>query len=146
VSTKTDVQSLANLQAQVEATLWDYEPLRTLGGRWSAHALADGSIELSGVVRTRLIKDSMLAIVRDLPGAVHIVDRLIADPDLETAVARAIAMNPGTRGMQPGVVTVRSYHGRITLLGRLPAGAPRQAVLDVARAVPGVVEILDQLR
>jgi len=146
VSTKTDAQNLADLQARVEATLWDHEPLRTLGGRWSAHTLADGTIELAGVVRTRLIKDSMLVKVRALPGAAHVVDRLLADPDLEIAVAHALAMDPRTRGMRPGVATVRSYHGRITLLGRLPAGAPRQAVLDVARAVPGVVEILDQLR
>ena len=146
MNTKTDFRRLADLQARVEAILWDYEPLRTLGGRWSAHALADGTIELTGVVPTGLIKDAMLARVRSLPGAVRVVDRLIADPDLEVAVARALAVDPRTRGLQPGAVTVRSHHGRITLLGRLPAGASRQIVVAMAGAVPGVVEILDQLK
>jgi osmotically-inducible protein OsmY len=75
----------------------------------------------------------------------EVVDRIVADPDVEVAVAAALQSDPKTSGLPAGSVLVRSLFGVVTLTGRLPAGADREAVVRVAAGVPGVRQVHDRL-
>jgi osmotically-inducible protein OsmY len=134
-------QQLEDLQTAVDEALWHYTPVR--GALWELRAVVapDGEVEIRGHVRASIIKDGVIAALRTVPGVLRIVDRLVADPELELAVARALAEIPN---LPPGAIAVRSHLGKVSLLGRLPDEALRKQVLDVAAAVPGVRGVDDR--
>ena len=134
-----------DLQEEVDRALWELDLVRTAGARVRARVATEGRVELSGPVRSRLTRDQVLAKVRSVSGVVEVVDRTVADPDVEVAVAAALQSDPRTSGLPAGSVLVRSLFGVVTLTGHLPAGADREAVVRVAAGVPGVQKVHDRL-
>lgn len=135
-----------DLQDEVDRALWELDLVRTAGGGGlRARVVDDGKVELSGFVRSRLGRDQVLEKVRSVPGVVQVIDRTVADPELELAVAAALQRDPRTSSLPAGSVLVRSLYGVVTLTGRLPAGADREAVVRVAAGVPGVKQVHDRL-
>ena len=134
-----------DIQEEVDRALWDVDLVRTAGGRVRARVAAGGRVELSGPIRSRLTRDRVLAKVRSVSGVAEVVDRIVADPDVEVAVAAALQSDPKTSGLPAGSVLVRSLFGVLTLTGHLPAGADREAVVQVAAGVPGVQQVHDRL-
>ncbi len=137
--------TLEDLQQALEEALWAYEPVRTASREVEARVQPGGVVEVSGYVRSRLIKDGVLNILRRHPGVNEVVDHLIADPDLELAVAMKLATDPRTRDIPPGAVAVHSHFGAVTLVGRLPVGFSHAEVVEVVREVPGVRHVVDRL-
>jgi osmotically-inducible protein OsmY len=133
------------LREEIEARLWGYEPLRALGNLLEVDLRGDGTVKLAGPVPTRVIKDGVLRTVRETPGVAHVEDGIIPDPDLEVAVARALASDERTAAILPGQISIRSHNGAITLIGQIPEDVNRAAILDVVRSVEGVRFILDKL-
>jgi|Deesub1362A_J573_1020465.scaffolds.fasta_scaffold00822_16 osmotically-inducible protein OsmY len=138
-------EELEILRQRIEEALWELEPVRTLGNLLELQVLPDGTVEIRGPVRSRVIRDAVVARLRDVEGVRQVVDGIIPDPDLEIAVARALMENERTKGLRPGMVSVRAHHGVITLLGRLPPEISRQGLVEVVRAVPGVRGVVDKL-
>lgn len=134
-------QQLEDLQTAVDEALWHYTPVR--GALWELRAVVapEGEVEIRGHVRASTIKDGVIGALRAVPGVLRIVDRLIADPELEMAVARALAE---IKQLQPGTIAVRSHLGKVSLLGRLSDEALRKQVRDAAAAVHGVRGIDDR--
>jgi osmotically-inducible protein OsmY len=125
--------------------LWEIDALRT-AGRWPTIKVEPGGrVELSGPVRSRLIRDQLRETVAAVPGVGEVIDRMVADPELEVAAAAALQKDPRTSSLPPGSVLVRSGYGAVTLTGQLPEGADRRALLEVVRAVPGVRQVYDRL-
>jgi osmotically-inducible protein OsmY len=74
----------------------------------------------------------------------RVEDRIVADPDLEIAVARALADDPKTAGVPAGSVLVFAQLGNVVLVGDLPESLLAE-VLRVAGQVPGVRRVVDRL-
>ena len=139
-----DVQpsELEDLQVAVDEALWRYDPVR--GALWElrAEVKVDASVEVTGHVRSRSIREGVIETVQAVPGVQQVVDRIVTDPLLETEVARALA---GIQQLPPGQIAVHSHLGRITLLGKLPSESLRQQVLSAANDVMGVRSVADRL-
>lgn len=136
-------RAIEDLQHAVDEALWEYDPVR--GALWELRAVAqpDGVVEVSGHVRSRSIRDGVIAALRSVPSVTQIVDRLLPDPELETRVARALAQ---MERLPPGTVAVHSHLGVVTLVGKLPDQSLRDPVLETAGAVSGVRSIDDRMQ
>lgn len=136
-------RELADLQHAVDEALWGYDPVR--GALWElrAEVRQDASVEVSGHVRSRSIREGVIEVLQELPGVQQVVDQLVTDPQLENEVARALT---GIQRLQPGRIAVHGHLGVITLLGKLPEESLRQTVVGAAERVPGVRSVEDRMR
>ncbi|MEX0787315.1 MAG: BON domain-containing protein [Anaerolineales bacterium] len=139
----TDV--VLDLTAEVERVLWDFDALRTADRPIRVQVGSDGRVILRGPARSRFVRDQILELVRAVPGVAEVIDHIIADPELEVRVAEALALAPRTASLTPGSVLVHCRYGAVILTGQLPPGTDREAVVQVARGVPGVVQVDDRL-
>lgn len=142
VAPPAEATDTEDLQIAVERALWEYDQVRGALSELRAEAMPDGKVEISGHVRSGLIKDGVLATLRRVPGVSEIVDRLYSDQELEVAVAWALAE---VKKLPPGAVSIHGHLGQITLLGRLPDESLRSPVVEAAGSVPGVDRIVDRL-
>lgn len=104
--------------------------------------LADGVATVSGVVRTRIMRERVLYVVASTPGVKKVIDELFTDPEIANAVAEALAAEPG---LDSAAVDVSSYKGHITIYGQVPGEDQHARALAIAAAVPGVQDVLDRL-
>ena len=140
-----DPDDVLDLAEEVERALRDFDPVRTAHHPIRVRVQTDGRVILQGPVRSRLVRDQILEIVRSVPGVVEGIDRMVPDAELEVAVAEALDRDPRTSSLPPGGVQTHALFGAITLSGHLPAGSDRGAVRQVAAAVPGVRQVHDRL-
>ena len=140
-----DSEAAIDLAGQVDRALWNLDAVRTARRPIRTQVGSDGRVTLLGPVRSRLVRDQILDLVGAIPGVLEVIDRMVADPELELRVAEALSHDPRTRSIPPGSVQVHSLNGAVTLTGQLPPGSDRAAVLQAARSVPGVVQVHDRL-
>jgi hypothetical protein len=105
--------------------------------------VAQGIVTLEGHVPAHGFGHMAAQIAGRIPGVRQVRDWLVADDDLQVAVAVALGRDPRTRAVQP---RVRVDSGRVTLIGRAPDEPTRAAAGAVAAAVPGVRGVANQLR
>src|SRR4030067_2530151 len=98
---------LEDIQLQVEERMENIEPLRTLGNFLEIKVHANGVIEVSGPVQSRLIKSFVIQALKDIPGIHEVEDQIVADSDTELEIAQALAMDDRTRDIPPGGIFVR---------------------------------------
>jgi osmotically-inducible protein OsmY len=102
----------------------------------------DGKVVLSGNVATSRAAEAVEDALSRVSCVLGIESRLVADPDVETSVASALAQDPSTQGER---FVVHSRLGRVTLEGRVKAKAA-QAAVEVAQEVAGVVGVESRLQ
>jgi osmotically-inducible protein OsmY len=102
-----------------------------------------GIVTLEGHVPAHGFGHMAAQIAGRIKGVRQVRDRLVADDDLQVAVAVALGRDPRTRAVQP---RVRIDSGRVTLIGRAPDEPTRAAAGAVAAAVPGVRGVVNHLR
>jgi hypothetical protein len=102
----------------------------------------NGKVILSGNVATSRLAEAMEDALSRVSCVLGVESRLVADPDVETSVASALAQNPSTQGER---FIVHSRLGRVTLEGRVKPKAARAAV-EVAQEVAGVVSVESRLQ
>jgi osmotically-inducible protein OsmY len=113
-------------------------------GEWAIRVrVAQGIVTLEGHVPAHGFGHMAAQIARRITGVRQVRDRLVADDDLQVAVAVALGRDPRTRAVQP---RVRVDRGRVTLIGRASDAPTRAAAGAVAAAVPGVRGVANQLR
>lgn len=101
----------------------------------------DGKVLLLGNVAASRIAEAMEEAVSQIPSVLGVESRLVADPDIETSVATALAQDPSTQGQR---FIVRSRLGNVRLEGEVKPEAAKAAV-EVARQVAGVVSVESRL-
>ncbi|NIM93594.1 MAG: BON domain-containing protein [Anaerolineales bacterium] len=135
-----------DLQIIVQDRLRQFEPLRTLGGQLSVDILPEGKVEVAGIVQTKLIREEALALVNQTPGVTDVLSNVLTDPEIEVSVAEVLATDDRTKSIKPGMISVRSHLGSVTLLGQIPAETDRETVVRVVGSVSGVRTIVDELQ
>ncbi|NLC58487.1 MAG: BON domain-containing protein [Armatimonadetes bacterium] len=68
---------------------------------------------------------------------------MISDATIANAVKTALVTDPRVGAMD---ITVHSHRGRVQLLGEVTSPDQAVAAEELARAVPGVVAVLNNLR
>jgi hypothetical protein len=134
-----------SLQRKVMDGIEGIEPLRNLGHSLEVIFQPDGGIEISGPIQSRLLKDAVLRSLHEIPGVTQVIDGIIADPDLELAVAQILAKDEQGKDILPGQIVVRSHLGTITLLGKGPANVSRDDLIESIRSIRGVRVVDDKL-
>jgi hypothetical protein len=129
---------MEDMRLQVAKRMENIEPLRTLGNLLQTKLNPDGAIQISGPTQSLLIKRLVIQAISDIPGIMDIQDDIVADPDLELAVARALSQDHRTRDLPPASLFIRSHLGVITLLGNLPSAFNLQDIVDVVSNVHAV--------
>ncbi len=131
------------LEARVNRALWSYSPLRE--SRCPIIVIARGEVvELSGTVRTELMKRMALKLARAVPGVSKIRDRLVSDEALERRIGQRLRQNPNTRPAA-GKVTVHSVLGAVHLRGQVKSARVKAEIGRVAGQVPGVQMVINEL-
>lgn len=135
-----------DLLNEIEEALWSYDPVRNRDLPLDVDLLDEGRVRLAGYAPTRTIKEGVLEVVSSVPGVREVVDGVYADPDLELAVAQALASDSRTSHIPPGSVQLFAQLGNVVVVGRLAADSDRQAVTEVAHEVEGVRQVVDRTR
>lgn len=138
------------LATRVEGALWAYDPIRQSHSRIQVSETEPGRIVLSGVVPTMTIWELAGRIALGVKGVTSVDNLLTSDTQIESSVAVAICTDPEI-GLESDELRVSSFLGTVYIGGTLTAGdieSARRAIEkaeQVARGVPGVVEVINQL-
>ncbi|MER3399381.1 MAG: hypothetical protein C4315_08565 [Chloroflexota bacterium] len=103
----------------------------------------DGVVVLEGVVRTEVAKQLAPTIVGTIPWVKRVINRLVSDTELQIRVASAITSDPRFRRCGP--VRVESFLGNVRLQGRVPTAEHKVLAEQIARQVPGVKALVNEL-
>ncbi|HEX5440829.1 MAG TPA: BON domain-containing protein [Ktedonobacterales bacterium] len=129
------------IREEVREAIYDYAQLRVdLPG--IAIRVIDGVLWLQGHVSSDLNKRLVSDQIANIRGLSEIHNDLIADNDLASDVAMALAKDPRT--MQ-GNIGVYPSLGHINLRGRVRTPAARTAAYEVAHSVRGVEDVENAL-
>ena len=139
------IDIVEDLDQAIEDALWEYDPVRESLSALKVTADADGTVSISGHVRSGVIKDGVLETLRRVPGITGIVETVYADNEIEFEVARVLAVDPSLKGLSPGTIAVHSHLGTVTLVGKVVDSALQEAATEVAGQIPGVLAIDDRL-
>ncbi|HEY8491464.1 MAG TPA: BON domain-containing protein [Dehalococcoidia bacterium] len=106
-------------------------------------AVADGRVRLWGNCRTAPGRRRIEAAVRAVPGVLDVANEVIDDPELEIAVAQALAREEAARDAH---VVVRSRLGHVRLRGEAPNEEAARAAVRAAGGVPGVRSVTSEIQ
>jgi osmotically-inducible protein OsmY len=101
-----------------------------------------GLVSLHGTTPTIADKAKAEQIARSVRGVIAVRNELYANTTLAARVSAALAEDPRT-ALTP--IDVSSSDGTVTLIGQVASGEEREAAEQIARAVPGVVMVINAL-
>ena len=131
-----------DLEAQVNRALWSYSPLRE--SRCPIIVIARGEVvELTGTVRTELMKRMALRLAGAVPG-IKVRDNLVSDESLEQEIRQRLALDPSIH-LLANEVTVRSVLGAVCLRGQVESATVKEQVGQIASQVSGVQMVINEL-
>jgi len=132
-----------DLEARVNQALWSYSPLRE--SRCPIIVIARGEVvELTGTVRTELMKSTALRLAGAVPGVSKVQDNLVSDESLEQEIGQRLARNASTH-LSANEVTVCSVLGAVYLRGQVESATVKEEVGRIASQVPGVQMVINEL-
>lgn len=134
-------------EEELKIAVWDalaqYTPVRIWDDR--VQVTPHGStIMLSGGVRSRTTNEKAEEIVRQVKGVSAVENHLVVDADVEIAIAQALAADPRTKAVFPGVL-VGVVFGVVYLKGQVVSAEVKKAVSEIALKVPGVRLVSNEL-
>lgn len=104
-----------------------------------------GEVTLTGWVRTPAMKHMATVLTEEVPGVKEVHNRLFVDDDLERAVALALEQEPDLEDDFPGI-RVDVLAGVVTLWGEVTSDKERKKAEEIARRIPGVRKVVNDLR
>ena len=113
------------LSEAVREALFRYEPIRGSDVSIVINSV-NGAVTLSGAVRSRIMKSMAERLVRTVPNVKAVDNQLVADAELETSVALALAMNAGLRAAGGGI-HVKALLGTVYLTGDIASDSVAEA-------------------
>lgn len=102
----------------------------------------DGIVWLRGFVSSDLNRRLMGDLVSQVHGLGELHNELITDPELASAISRALARDPRTAEEHIGVYPTL---GRVKLRGAVRTAVAREAAEQIANSAPGVGEVSNEL-
>lgn len=105
-------------------------------------SLEEGVAHLRGFVQLPIEREEAERAVRSAKGVLEVQNSIITDWDLRIAVASALANECITH---QGLVTVKSRHGKVSLLGHLPSRKLVERSIDIATHTEGVRSVSSHL-
>jgi len=133
---RPDVDVLADIQD----ALWSDTTIRSLDRDSLSLEVHDGEVYLSGHVTNVMHRHRVEDLVMGVRGINAAHNDLIADDELATAVAQALAADPRTR---PHLIWVGAFHGWIRLSGEVLEVEVCDAAEEIAGLMPHVRGVLD---
>lgn len=130
------------LYQAVHDRLYAYAPLRLDLAAIEIRPL-DGVVQLRGHVSSDLLRRMAEDQVQGVTGITELHNDLVADTDLANSVSMALALDTRTAGQHIGVYP---RLGEIYLRGSVGTNAAFDGASDVARAVPTVTHVMNELR
>ena len=103
-----------------------------------------GKVTLTGWVRTPTMKHMATLLTQEVSGVREVDNRLFVDDDLERQVALALEQEPSLEDDFPGI-HVDVLAGVVTLWGEVTSDRERHKAEDIARGVPGVRKVVNDL-
>ena len=103
----------------------------------------DGVVVLEGVVRTEVARQLAPVVVSTVPGVKRVISRLTSDTEIQIQVASAIMADRRFQRSKP--IQVESFLGNVRLRGRVPSAEHKILAEQVARQVPGVKDVINEL-
>jgi len=128
-----------DVRADVWARLWQDPTTRALERSALKLEVHNAEVFLLGHVTTVTHRRQMAELASRARGVKAVHNLLVADPDLVTDVAQALAADARTR---PYIILVGAFHGWIHLGGEVPDVETRAAVEQVAARVTRVRGVL----
>jgi osmotically-inducible protein OsmY len=129
------------IHEEIHAAIYNYQRLRVDLPGIGIHVI-DGVLWLQGHVSSdlnkRLVQDQLV----NIRGLSELHNDLIADTDLASAVAMALAKDERTTRERIGVYPML---GTINLRGRVRSESARAAAYEITRGVPGVRDVENAL-
>lgn len=132
-----------DLEIEVRDALRAYDPLHMFDDALNINARG-GTVTLSGPVRSRSAWENAAQLVGKVNGVTRLENKLVVDLDVEVLVAQALAADPRTQVLFPGVL-VGVVFGMVYLKGEAPSADVKVAATEVASKVPGVVAVSNEL-
>jgi osmotically-inducible protein OsmY len=129
------------IHEEVRAAIFDYARLRVDLPGIGIHVI-DGVLWLQGHVSSDLNKRLVQDQLTNIRGLSELHNDLIADTDLASAVAMALAKDARTMRERIGVYPAL---GTINLRGRVRSESARAAAYEITRGVPGVRDVENAL-
>jgi hypothetical protein len=126
--------------ADSQEALWKDPVIRTLDRDSLGLEVQEGEVYLSGHVTNAMHRRRIEDLITEVRGVSAVHNDLVADDELTTAVAQALASDPRTR---PHLIWVGAFHGWIRLSGEVPNAAVRDMAEEVAGRLPHVRGVLD---
>ncbi len=123
----------------------EYPPFRELMLPIEVEVDGSGRVVLRGWVRTPTMKHMATKLTQEVPGVQEVKNELFVDDELERAVALALEQEPALEDDFPGI-KVDVLAGIVTLWGEVTSEAERQKAAEIARQVPGVRRVINDLR
>ena len=121
------------------------EALQRQGGEAFKHVQVQvdrGLVVLHGTTPTVTDKGRAEQIARSVHGVIDVRNALVANTTIAARVSAALAEDPRT-ALAP--IDVSSSGSTVTLIGQVPSGEVREAAEQIARAVSGVVVVINAL-
>lgn len=131
-----------SLKQSVEDALRAYAPLNASRGAITV-MVNDSQVTLSGYTPSSSSKRIAGILAASVVGVNEVINDLISAPDLERAVAMALATDERTRSWP---IRVRAELGYVQLQGQVPDEKAAQAALEVARKVEGPEKVVSALK
>ncbi len=142
-NTANSTQHDATLEQSVRNALDRYTPLRV----WQ-HSIQiqanNGAVVLSGCARSQAEKEVAGNLARAVKGVTAVENRLIADGDLEIAIAQALAADARTRDAFPGVL-VGVVFGTVYLKGTAVSDDVKKAASEITSKIAGILRVSNEL-
>ncbi len=110
--------------------------------RYTARVDVDGGVvRLSGRVRSAELRQAAEDVAVGVRGVLSVDNQLVADDVLAASVVQALQAN----GAHVDELEVSVLLGQVKLRGRVATAQDRRAAAEVARAVPGVESVVNEL-
>ena len=132
-----------DITAKIRETFRNYGPLESTHPSIQVEVL-DGAATLRGVVRGAGQRDIAGKLAATVDGVKTVHNELWADPTLEGIVARELATHPLLR-LSTTRIKIRSFNGVVSLSGPVLNQVQQMTAEAVARRVPGVKQVVNQL-
>ncbi len=113
------------LATAVEGALWRYDPIRQTN-TWIEVSVDGSTVYLDGNIRSAIMKSVATRIASSVAGVEAVVNRLVADPEIERDIAMRMALDPEIE-VTTDKVSVTVQAGQVVLGGRVFADSQDEA-------------------